>query len=129
MKTINDYERITATVYRPADGSDCTLGGVSSQINTVIIFGPGCGDDELREAIQNTPHIDPNACLKLEQRSEYYYSAYPLFINAKSSEGGWMMFGGNLAIVTNGIYFKTAQKWFNGNEDTVIHIHDRVENF
>jgi hypothetical protein len=46
-----------------------------------------------------------------------------------NKRGRWMMFGGNLAIVTNGIYFKTAKKWFNGNEDTVIHIHDRLENF
>jgi len=76
-----------AFVYRPADGSDCSLKGISSKHNSIIITGPGI--PEVFEPSENCPEmvLEPNA-----NRVAGNMAIYPADKGEK-----WYCFGGNFA--------------------------------
>lgn len=96
-------------VLRPADRSDCTLGGVSSKHARFILTGLG-KDSEIFEPDAENPE------LRLVKKA-YSFGTHYYAVPADKPDGG--MFGGN--------YIDTSDSRFKAVCGYPIPIHDRFE--
>lgn len=96
-------------VLRPADGSDCTNGGISSKYTEFIVVGDGV--PELFEPSEKTP------ALLLVRNRTYWACVRPLNLTAEQRLRCGPMFGGNFVHTSDG-------RFNNGNP---VAIHDRFE--
>lgn len=75
-------------VYRMADGTDCTLGGVTSQATSLTLIGPGV--PEHYEPTEDRPGV---RLIRRTIGGREYISAVPLDVTGDGT--GQYMFGGN----------------------------------
>lgn len=97
---------LTVSVYRNADGSDCTLGGITGQVSTLYVPHPG------------GPIHNPAEALRLVPREK---GGQLNFVPLRADlEGSWSMFGGNFVFSSDGRFVARygAQP---------VAVHDRVE--
>lgn len=105
------YRGLLATIYRAADGRDCTLGGISSRVQRVVICGPGI--DPIFEATEDAPPmlVTPDGI-----GDGFHLVPAP----EVSGGNGLPMFGGNFA-ATSDSRIRRATK------ADALRIHDRYE--
>lgn len=101
---------ITADVFRPADGSDCTNGGVSSRVKRVTIVGRGI--PAVSPASEDAPAMmlrqdSIGDCIHLEPTGQPHWNRIP-------------MFGGNFAFTCDSRLREVAG-------DGALRIFDRYE--
>ena len=109
---------LTVTVYRPADGHDCTNGGASSKVTQFTVTGLGVDGlpiDDIFEPSEKAPEakIVPHPTIK-----GYFYLVPLELVESKK----WVMFGGNIADCSD----SRIQKAFGHRP---LKIHDRVEEY
>jgi hypothetical protein len=107
---------LIVSVYRDADGHDCTLNGVSSKVKKLTVInvpGPFAPNEEAPAAI-------------LERHHRKVVRIIPAGEDGKPLPG-WSMFGGNYAAcsdsrLSQAIEKMTGQEWYGA-----VAIHDRFE--
>ena len=110
-------ERILVTVYKPADGRDCTNGGITCNRTQLMLYS-GNREECLKEATQRN---ELHEALYLNKRilwDEPHYFAEPL-----KKGNGVQMFGGNYVSTSDGRYASML-----GSSTTYpLPVHDRYE--
>lgn len=106
------------TVLRNADGSDCTLMGITSIVNTILLI------DEKLDGLYE-PKKD-EFYLKLVRRKIFpnepeYIHAEPYCNGEKIHKGAWTMFGGN--------YVTCSDSRIKALNRYPIPVHDRIESY
>ena len=105
---MNEVKGLTVSIYRDADGSNCTNGGMSSKFKTAVLVHPKI--DGIFAPRPDSP------VLRLVYREKLnYWHAEPI-----DQEGKWLMFGGNFCY--------TSDSRVRALCPYPIPIHDRVEN-
>jgi hypothetical protein len=101
-------------VYRPADGHDCTMNGLSSRFATLTLVnaeGPFEATPE-RPAVVLQSHVP--GCLRL----------VPLEL---LEQNRWAQFGGNYAACSDSRFRELAEALSGGKFYGAVAVHDRVE--
>lgn len=93
-------------VYRSADGSDCTKGGISSKHDAVLLVGPGV--PEIFDEDPKRPTVKIGS------------AGGRIHLRPENDNGVWFMFGGNFA-------YSCDSRLRPILGDGPVHIHDRRE--
>lgn len=137
----NSWRGLTATVLRPADGSDCTLNGVSSTATRVTVVG--VVDERGRitgkrvvaplptgSQVFNASSDAPAVALSIRNIGGPCLSFLPVEWNEDSQSFqvlSWSVFGGNFAYVGDSRFNKMVDDLTGHRFYGAIALHDRFE--
>lgn len=110
---MNNSKGLTVTVLRPANGYDCTLNGITSQVDSILLI------DESLNGITSIKQDEVYLTLvrrQIHQDEPKYIHAVPT-VNGVQKKGG--MFGGN--------YIHCSDSRITSLNRYPIPVHDRFE--
>ena len=110
---------IPVSVFRPADGTDCTLGGASSKWSELYLVHPGVENKEIlaycAEELEETRRF-----FRVLER-EIFGKVYRCLVPCINPYGNHYMFGSNLAYSSDSRFREFSFS------DYPLAIHDRLE--